>query len=130
MTLDLLSTTLKFLFNWCNCSYWTKKKVGDKIIIIPTINFISSIYGLPFKFTRRQFPLNIHFTVIISKSHNQSLFHVGIYLPKPVFTHQQLYVIVCRVTSKKGLKIPILDEENHVCTKILNVVHDEIFHNV
>jgi ATP-dependent DNA helicase PIF1 len=85
--------------------------VGDKIII-PRLNLIPCDLGLPFKFLRRQFPLTLCFAMTVNKSQGQLLSHVGIYLHKPVFTHGQLYVAFPRVTSKKGLKILILDEEN------------------
>jgi ATP-dependent DNA helicase PIF1 len=83
----------------------TVKNVGDKIII-------PSDPELPFKFLRRQFSLTLCFAMTVNKSQGHSLSHVGLYLHKPVFTHGQLYVALPRVTSKKGLKILILDEEN------------------
>lgn len=44
----------------------------------------------------------------------QSLWHVGLYLPRPVFTHGQLYVAVSRVKSKKGLKVLVTDKDGKI----------------
>jgi hypothetical protein len=115
--------------NFIGATVITGKNAGEKVII-PRMNLVPSDPGLPFKFTRRQFPLALCFAMTINKSQGQSLSHVGIYLSKPVFTHGQLYVAVSRVTSKKGLKILILDEENRVCTETTNVVYRDVFRNV
>jgi len=104
----------------------TGKNVGEKVTI-PRMSLAPSDPGLPFKFTRRQFPLTLCFAMTINKSQGQSLSHIGIYLSKPVFTHGQLYVAVLRVTSKKGLKMLILDEENRVCTETTNVWYRDVF---
>ncbi|KAL6550067.1 hypothetical protein OROMI_020555 [Orobanche minor] len=57
----------------------------------------------------------------------QSLSHVGLYLPKPVFIHGQLYIAFSRVTSRKGLKVLALDEEGNPTDMITNIVYKEVF---
>jgi len=39
--------------------------------------------------------------MIINKIPGQSVQHVGFYLPTPVFSHEQLYVAISRVTLKR-----------------------------
>jgi len=47
----------------------------------------------------------------IKKIQEQSLKHVGVYLPTPIFSYGQLYVAISRVISRKGLKILITNED-------------------
>jgi ATP-dependent DNA helicase PIF1 len=52
--------------------------------------------SLPFKFKRKQFPIRLSFAMTINKAHGQTIPHVGIYLPEPVFSHGQLYIALLR----------------------------------
>ncbi|KAL5132857.1 hypothetical protein HKD37_03G006282 [Glycine soja] len=55
----------------------------------------------------------------------QSLQHVGLYLPHPVFSHGQLYVALSRVKSKYGLHILIQDNDGNPKNITTNVVYNE-----
>jgi ATP-dependent DNA helicase PIF1 len=72
----------------------------------------------------------ISFAMTINKSQRQSLKHIGIYLPSPVFSHGQLYVAFSRVTSREGLKILITDEDGEDTNKTSIIVYKKVFRNI
>jgi ATP-dependent DNA helicase PIF1 len=41
----------------------------------------------PFQFKRKQFPIRLSFAMTINKAQGQTIPNVGVYLPKPVFSH-------------------------------------------
>ncbi|XP_071739059.1 uncharacterized protein [Rutidosis leptorrhynchoides] len=94
--------------------------------LIPRMKMSPSDNTLPFKITRKQFPVSMCFAMTINKSQGQSLSQVGLYLPRPVFTHEHLYVAISRVKNKNGLKILICDKDVNVSNTTTNVVYKEI----
>ncbi|CAN1797450.1 ATP-dependent DNA helicase PIF1 [Linum perenne] len=76
------------------------------------------------------FPIRICYAMTINKSQGQTLDHVGIYLPKPVFSHGQLYVAVSRVRSANGLHILIPNISSNPDNKTRNIVYQDILHEI
>ena len=63
---------------------------------IPRINLITSDDSLPCHLKWRQFPVKLAFAMTINRAQSQNMEKVGIFLPKPVFSHGQLYVALSR----------------------------------
>ncbi|XP_028804724.1 uncharacterized protein LOC114759678 [Neltuma alba] len=103
--------------------------IGEEVLI-HRMDMNPSETSLPFTMTRRQFPIIPSFAMTINKNQGQSMTNVGLFLPRPVFSHGQLYVALSRVKSIDGLKILILDHDCKPTNTTTNVVYREIFQNV
>jgi ATP-dependent DNA helicase PIF1 len=100
---------------------------AGEVVYSPRMRLFPSDANVTISFQRRQFPLCVCFSMTINKSQGQTLGHVGLYLPRPVFTHGQLYVAVSRVRTRAGLKILITDDSNQAVSSTVNVVYPEVF---
>ncbi|EOA36687.1 hypothetical protein CARUB_v10012067mg, partial [Capsella rubella] len=96
-------------------------------VLIPRMFTTPPETKFPFCMRRRQVPVAVAFAITINKSQGQTLEYVGLFLPKSVFTHGQLYVALSRVTSRKGLKILITDSNGKCQSKTINVVFKKYF---
>lgn len=74
--------------------------------------------------------MKVAFEMTINKSQGKTLAKVGLLLPRPIFSHGQLYVVVSRVKSRKRLKILITDKRGKPQDSTMNVVYKEVFQNI
>ncbi|KAI8571677.1 hypothetical protein RHMOL_Rhmol01G0137900 [Rhododendron molle] len=87
----------------------TGSRAGEIVHLHRAVLSPSSTHS-PFTMKRRQFPIKLAFSMTINKSQGQTLKNVGLYLPNSCFSHGQLYVVLSRVTSPRGLKILIVNK--------------------
>ncbi|GJZ80919.1 replication protein A 70 kDa DNA-binding subunit B, partial [Tanacetum coccineum] len=96
------------------------------ICAIPRMVISPTDTKMSFKLNRRQFSIQVCFAMTINKSQGQTLLQVGLFLRRPVFSHGQLYVVVSRVKSKKGLKVLCSDKDGNYSNSTSNVVYKEV----
>lgn len=97
-----------------------------QIVYLPRITLTTGNTKFPFRLQRRQFPIRLSYALTINKSQGQTFTRVGVYLKTPAFTHDQLYVVVSRVTSRKGLKTLIENDDESCGFRTKNIVYHEI----
>jgi ATP-dependent DNA helicase PIF1 len=102
-------------------------------VFIPRLSITpSDIERMPFTLRRRQFPVRPAFAMTINTTQGQTLKMVGIFLPKPVFTHGQLYVAMSRIGCLEGVKLLVTNgwedahEDAHAGVYTHNVVYTEV----
>lgn len=105
-------------------------KGHGKVTYIPRMDMSPSESPCPFKLNRRQFPIIVSYAMTITKSQGQSLDWVGLYLPKDIFSHGQLYVSISRLTTEKGIKILVHDDDKKPKSSTANVVYKEVLANL
>jgi ATP-dependent DNA helicase PIF1 len=92
-------------------------------ILLPRIQLISGEERMPFQLSRRQFPVRLAFAMTINKSQGQTFDKIGVYLPRPVFSHGQLYVAFSRVRRMEDVSV-MLERDGVEVTR--NVVYREL----
>ena len=103
-------------------------KYAGNMVMIPRIPLSpSSTEDLPFDFRRTQFLLRLAFTMTINKAQGQMLNYVGLCLQKSMFTHEQLYIALSRITNAANLRMIVSDTEEMRQGKIKNIMYSEVF---
>ena len=93
----------------------------SEIFYIPRIVCSTTTKKYSFQLLRRQFPVRVAYAMSINKSQGQTLKNVGLFLPRAVFSHGQLYVALSRVGDPDFIKVLVLD------TKEQGTVHHRVF---
>ena len=91
--------------------------------IIPQIPLTSLEGELPLILIRQQFLVKLCFAMTINKSQGQSLKTLRLDLRVPVFSHDQLYVTLSRVTNVSNLTVLLLEQAN---SKTTNIIYPEM----
>jgi hypothetical protein len=77
-----------------------------RCVFIPRLSITpSDTKRMPFTLRQRQFPLRPTFAMNINKAQGQTLQTMGVYLPKFVFCHGQLYVAFSWCGSRRGVRV-------------------------
>jgi ATP-dependent DNA helicase PIF1 len=93
------------------CKVITGASNGEVIFINRMLN--KSNQNLPVTMVRRQFPLSLAYSLSIDKSQGQTINQIGMYLPKPCFSHGQFYVGLSRVSKFTSVKCAIDTTDQH-----------------
>ncbi|XP_064643567.1 ATP-dependent DNA helicase PIF1-like [Lineus longissimus] len=98
----------------------------NKRVFIPRIKLAPSDANLPFTQQRHQFPIRLAYAITINKAQGQTFHTKGIYLPKPVFSHGQLYVALSRTKSLSSITVQINPSTRQSQSHTQNIVYKEI----
>ena len=106
----------------------TGKHRGD-IVFLPCIKLSPDETELPYKWSRRQFPVRVAFAMTINKAQGQTLERVGVYLSEACFSHGQLYVAALRVGLPTHIRFAVDRDDDTGEFRTRNVVWREALTN-
>lgn len=139
----MLIRNLSIKLGFCNGTRFVVTRMMPNIIearslttgstcFIPRVPLKSSEAGSDFILNRLQFPVRLAYCVTINKAQGQTLDKVGIYLPRPVFDHGQLYVGFSRVKSVQNIRALVFNTHNQGFLTNSNdcYTHNIVFRNI
>jgi len=105
------------------------RRFRGKVVLIPRIRLLPNAETLPMPLKRLQFLVRLAFAMIINKSQEQSVEHVGINLQTSVFSYRQLCVVFSRYTLSLNILV-LLSEQSQESRRTLNIVYKEVFNSI
>ncbi len=97
------------------------EELDEKIRLISRIDLFNTKEELSWIVRRKQFSIRFYFAIIVNKTQDQSLNIVNIDLRMSIFFHEQLYVILSRMTNVS--RLCVLFSQNK---KTKNIVYSKI----
>nr|KAJ0217450.1 hypothetical protein LSAT_V11C300146760 [Lactuca sativa] len=86
---------------------------AGKRVFLPRVPLSPFDDGMfPFKQKRKQFPIQLSFSMTINKAQGQTIPNIGVYLPESVFSYGQLYVVFSRGISRVNTNVLVKMEKN------------------
>ncbi|XP_074293400.1 uncharacterized protein LOC141620425 [Silene latifolia] len=104
----------RFSPNLIECVITTGHHKGEHVFIPRVKLRPSESANYPFQFQRNQFPIKLSFAMTINKSQGQTLSQVAVYLPRPCFSHGQLYVALSRARTSKQVTVVSTTRPNFI----------------
>ncbi|XP_074306093.1 uncharacterized protein LOC141641322 [Silene latifolia] len=113
----------RFTPNLIECVITIGHHKGEHVFIPRIKTRPSPSANYPFQFQRNQFPLKLSFTMTINKSQGRTLSQVVVYLPKPCFSHGQLYIALSRARTSKQVTVMSTNRQDLTTDRLVkNVV--------
>ena len=140
----MLIKNINISSGFCNGTLLTVVKLLDNLILAKIKNgpyagreiylsklAFSTSENLPFELERVQFPVRLAYALTIDKAQGQTFDRVGLYLPRSVFSHGQLYVALSRVRSFDAIKVLVKPTRHQgylagTGTYTTNIVHSQV----
>ncbi|KAF1880364.1 hypothetical protein Lal_00049001, partial [Lupinus albus] len=112
----------------CNNTILIVTKIANHVLEVKIIYIFIPISTV-LQIYRKTIPCIYIYIMTINKSQGQSVESLRLYLPRRIFSHDQLYIVISRAKSKKFLKILIHDKDDNPL-KSTNAVYKEVFQNL